>query len=93
MNTVQELRAALRAGYGFPGDAANLDAELAAQFLPSVPVDQVTEVHDLGTVVDLPTVAEILADYRGRVHLAASPEAAAAVEEIVADLLDRQGAE
>ncbi|WP_407986384.1 hypothetical protein [Kitasatospora sp. CMC57] len=93
MDTVQELRAALRAGHGFPGDAEHLDAELAEQLLRRVPVDQVAEVHELGTVVDLVTVAEILAAYRGRVHLSADREATAATDEVVAELLARQGAE
>ncbi|WP_030237320.1 hypothetical protein [Streptomyces sp. NRRL S-350] len=93
MDTVQELRAALRAGHGFPGDAERLDAELAEQLLRRVPVDQVAEVHELGTVVDLVTVAEILAAYRGRVHLAADPETTTAADEVVSELLARQGAE
>ncbi|MFJ5926567.1 hypothetical protein ACIQF6_28590 [Kitasatospora sp. NPDC092948] len=90
---MQELRAALRAGHGYPGDAEKLDAELAEQLLPSVRVDQVTEVHDPGNIVDLPTVKDILAAYRSRVHLAAGPEAAAAVDQVVTDLLARQDAE
>ncbi|WP_345700982.1 hypothetical protein [Kitasatospora terrestris] len=93
MDTVQELRAALRAGHGFPGDAERLDGELAAQLLRRVPVDRVVDVDELGTVVDLATVAEILAAYRGRVLLAADPDAVDAVDRAVADLLDRSGAE
>ncbi|MCP2313976.1 hypothetical protein [Kitasatospora paracochleata] len=93
MDTVQELRAALRAGHGFHGDAERLDGELAEQLLRRVPVDQVSEVDELGTVVDLAAVAEILAAYRGRVLLAADPEAVDAVDQAVAELLSRQGAE
>ncbi|MQS11649.1 hypothetical protein F7Q99_04930 [Streptomyces kaniharaensis] len=93
MNTVQELRAALRAGHGYPGDAERLDAELAEQLLRRVPVDQLDQVGEVGTVVDLVAVAEIVAAYRGRVLLAADREAADAVNEAVADLLARQDAE
>ncbi|MEV7783386.1 hypothetical protein [Kitasatospora sp. NPDC088351] len=93
MNTVQELRAALRAGHGFPGDAERLDAELAAQLLRRVPVDRLDQVDQVPAVVDLVAVAEIIAAYRGRVHLAADPETADAVDQVIADLLARQGAE
>ncbi|MBV2153381.1 hypothetical protein [Kitasatospora sp. SUK 42] len=93
MNTVQELRAALRTGHGFPGDAERLDAELAEQLLRRVPVDQLDQVGEVGTVVDLVAVAEIVAAYRGRVLLAADREATDAVNEAVNDLLARQGAE
>lgn len=44
-------------------------------------------------VVDLVAVAEIAAAYRGRVLLAADPETSDAVDQAVADLLARQGAE
>ncbi|MFE5583293.1 hypothetical protein [Kitasatospora sp. NPDC056531] len=93
MNTVQELRAALQAGHGYPGDAARLDAELAEQLLRRVPVDQLDQVGEVGTVVDLVAVAKIVAAYRGRVLLAADREAAVAVEEAVNDLLARHCAE
>jgi hypothetical protein len=93
MNTVQELRAALQAGHGFPGDAERLDAELAAQLLRRVPVDRLDQVAEVGTVVDLVAVAEIVAAYRGRVLLAADRDAVDAVDQAVADLLARQGAE
>lgn len=93
MDTVQELRAALRAGHGYPGDAERLDAELAALLLRRVPVDQLDQVAEVPAVVDLVAVAEIVAAYRGRVLLAADREAADAVDEAVADLLARQGAE
>ena len=93
MNTVQELRAALRAGHGFPGDAERLDAELAEQLLRRVPVDRLDQVDRVGSVVDLVAVAEIVAAYRGRVLLAADPETADAVDQAVTDLLERQGAE
>ncbi|MFF1909620.1 hypothetical protein [Kitasatospora sp. NPDC058218] len=93
MDTVQELRGALRAGHGFPGDAERLDAELAEQLLRRVPVDRLDQVEEVGTVVDLVAVAEIVAAYRGRVLLAADPETADAVDQAVADLLARQGAE
>ncbi|MFF2750158.1 hypothetical protein ACFVVA_32050 [Kitasatospora sp. NPDC058048] len=85
-----QLRAALRAGYGYPGDAERLDAELAEQLLRRVSVDQVDQVP---AVVDLVAVAEIVAAYRGRVLLAADPETSDAVDQAVADLLARQGAE
>ncbi|MFE5585643.1 hypothetical protein [Kitasatospora sp. NPDC056531] len=93
MDTVQELRAALRAGHGYPGDAERLDAELAAQLLRRVPVDRLDQVEEVGTVVDLVAVGEIVAAYRGRVHLAADRDAADAIDETVAGLLARQGAE
>ncbi|MFI9360846.1 hypothetical protein ACIG5E_07270 [Kitasatospora sp. NPDC053057] len=93
MDTLQELRAALRAGHGFPGDAERLDAELAEQLLRQVPVDQLDQVGEVGTVVDLVAVAEIVAAYRGRVLLAADRETADAVNEAVNDLLTRQGTE
>ncbi|MET8543573.1 hypothetical protein ABZW03_23415 [Kitasatospora sp. NPDC004799] len=93
MDTVQELRAALRAGHGYPGDAQRLDAELAEQLLRRVPVDQLGQVGEVGKVVDLVTVAEIVAAYRGRVLLAADREATDAVNEAVDDLLIRQGTE
>ncbi|GLW59310.1 hypothetical protein Kpho01_73200 [Kitasatospora phosalacinea] len=90
MDTVQELRAALRAGHGYPCDAERLDAELAAQLLRWVPVDRLDQVL---AVVDLAVVAEIVAAYRGRVLLAADRDSAAAIDEAVAELLARQGAE
>ncbi|WP_404870907.1 hypothetical protein ACI1MP_37245 (plasmid) [Kitasatospora griseola] len=93
MNTVQELRAALRAGHGYPGDAERLDTELAEQLLRRVPVDRLDEVDQVPAVVDLVAVAEIVAAYRGRVLLAADRDAAAAIDETVADLLARQDAE
>ncbi|MFE4356868.1 hypothetical protein ACWDD9_20635 [Kitasatospora sp. NPDC001119] len=43
--------------------------------------------------MDLVAVAEIAAAYRGRVLLAADPETSDAVDQAVADLLARQGAE
>ncbi|MGW2372266.1 MULTISPECIES: hypothetical protein [Kitasatospora] len=93
MDTLQELRAALRAGHGFPGDAERLDAELAEQLLRRVPVDQLDQVGEVGTVVDLVAVAEIVAAYRGRVLLAADRETADAMNEAVNELLTRQGTE
>ncbi|MFI9332653.1 hypothetical protein ACIGZJ_34610 [Kitasatospora sp. NPDC052868] len=93
METVQELRAALRAGHGSPGDAECLDAELAELLLRGVPVDCIEEVDQVGAVIDLFAVGEIVADYRGRVFFAADPEAAAAVDAAVAELLARKGAE
>lgn len=86
--------AALRAGHGFPGDAERLDAELAEQLLRRVPVDRLDgldQVDRVGSVVDLVAVAEIAAAYR--VLPAADPETADAVDQAVADLLERQGAE
>ncbi|MEV7022032.1 hypothetical protein [Kitasatospora sp. NPDC093558] len=93
MTTVQELRAALRAGHGYPGDAERLDAELAEQLLRRVPVDQLDQVGEVGTVVDLVAVAEIVAAYRGRVLLAADRETADAMDEVANELLSRQAAE
>lgn len=93
MNTVQELRAALRAGHGYPGDAERLDTELAEQLLRRVPVDRLDQVDQVPAVVDLVAIAEIVAAYRGRVLLAADRDAADAIDETVADLLARQGAE
>ncbi|MFF1908282.1 hypothetical protein [Kitasatospora sp. NPDC058218] len=93
MDTVQELRAALRTGHGYPGDAERLDAELAEQLLRRVPVDRLDQVEEVPAVVDLVAVAEIVAAYRGRVLLAADPQTADAVDQAVADLLARQGAE
>ncbi|WP_243436753.1 hypothetical protein [Streptomyces sp. FH025] len=90
MNTVQELRAALRAGHGYPGDAERLDAELAGQLPRRVPADHLGEAN---AVADAVAVAEIVSAYRGRVLLAADREAADAVNEAVHDLLARQGAE
>ncbi|MFF2548675.1 hypothetical protein ACFVUY_39790 [Kitasatospora sp. NPDC058063] len=87
-----QLRAALRAGYGYPGDAERLDTELAEQPLRRVPVDrldQVDQVDQVPAVVDLVAVAEIVAAYRGRVLLAADPETSDAVDQAVADLLAR----
>ncbi|MFD7455371.1 hypothetical protein [Kitasatospora sp. NPDC059827] len=93
MDTLQELRAALRTGHGYPGDAERLDAELAEQLLRRVPVDRLDQVGEVGTVVDLVAVAEIIAAYRGRVLLAADRAVADAVAEAVHDLLARQDAE
>ncbi|PJN23116.1 hypothetical protein [Kitasatospora sp. CB02891] len=84
MNTVQKLRAALRAGHG----SERLDAELADQLLRRVPVDRLNQVDQVPTVVDLVAVAEIVAAYRGRILLAAD-----AIDETVADRLARQDAE
>ncbi|WP_371484886.1 hypothetical protein [Kitasatospora sp. NBC_00315] len=78
MNTVQELRAALRAGHGFPGDAERLAAE---QLLRRVPADWLDQADRVGTVVDLVTVAEIVTAYRGRVLLSADSETADAVDQ------------
>ncbi|MEV7177784.1 hypothetical protein [Kitasatospora sp. NPDC093679] len=57
-----------------------------------MPVDRLDQVAEVGTVVDLVTVAEIAAVYRGRVLLAADRDAVDAIDEAVANLLARQSA-
>ncbi|MCX4587137.1 hypothetical protein [Streptomyces sp. NBC_01481] len=60
MRTLGEVRAALAAGLGFPGDLARMEAELAAT-LERV---EYTDLHE---------VSEIIASYRGHVLTRCSP--------------------
>lgn len=61
MRTLGEVRAALAAGLGFPGDAARLEAELAATLNR---VD-FTDLHE---------VSELIATYRGHVLTRCAPD-------------------
>ncbi len=61
MRTLGEVRAALAAGLGFPGDLARLEAELAATLNR---VD-FTDLHE---------VSELIATYRGHVLTRCDPD-------------------
>ncbi|MER5210033.1 hypothetical protein ABT063_05450 [Streptomyces sp. NPDC002838] len=81
MRTLGEVRAALAAGLGFPGDPARLEAELAATLNR---VD-FTDLHE---------VSELIATYRGHVLTRCDPDFEASLAEGVelAMSLKRDGA-
>lgn len=60
MRTLGEVRAALAAGLGFPGDLARMEAELAATL-------------DRVDYTDLREVSDIIAAYRGHVLTRCDP--------------------
>lgn len=60
MRTLGEVRAALAAGLGFPGDLAGMEAELAATL-------------ERVDYTDLSEVSEIIAAYRGHVLTRCDP--------------------
>jgi hypothetical protein len=68
MRTLGEVRAALAAGLGFPGDLARLEAELAATLNR---VD-FTDLHE---------VSELIAAYRGHVLTRCDPDFEASLAE------------
>ncbi|GGZ95495.1 hypothetical protein ACFOOM_13570 [Streptomyces echinoruber] len=68
MRTLGEVRAALAAGLGFPGDLARLEAELAATL-------------DRVDYTDLHEVSELIAAYRGHVLTRCDPDFDASLAE------------
>lgn len=68
MRTLGEVRAALAAGLGFPGDPARLEAELAATL-------------NRVDFTDLREVSELIATYRGHVLTRCDPDFEASLAE------------
>ncbi|MCX5391008.1 DUF6247 family protein [Streptomyces sp. NBC_00094] len=68
LKTVGDIRAALRQGRGFPGDAESFEADLARAL-------------DASTPTDLHRVADVLNEYAGSIAAYSDPEFDAAVEE------------
>ncbi|MGY3202489.1 hypothetical protein [Streptomyces sp. TE5632] len=68
MRTLGEVRAALAAGLGFPGDLARLEAELAATL-------------NRVDFTDLREVSELIATYRGHVLTRCDPDFEASLAE------------
>jgi hypothetical protein len=78
MQTLGEVRAALASGFGFPGDAEQLEAALALE-LSRAPL------------TDLSAVSEVIATYRGRVLLQCDPDYDLALAEAAEALRTLQG--
>ncbi|MER5309083.1 DUF6247 family protein [Streptomyces sp. NPDC002773] len=68
LRTLGDIRAALRAGRGFPGDREDFELDL-------------TRALENSTETDLSAVAAVMVDYRGRVRLYSDPEFDLAMQE------------
>ncbi|MFJ8662656.1 hypothetical protein [Streptomyces sp. NPDC093795] len=68
LRTLGDIRAALRAGRGFPGDREDFELDL-------------TRALENSTETDLSAVAAVMVDYRGRVRLASAPDYDVAMQE------------
>ncbi|MFC9469033.1 hypothetical protein [Streptomyces coelicoflavus] len=67
VHAIGDLRGALRAGHGFPGDLNAFEADLR---------------HALeSSSTDLTTLASVIVDYRGRIRLHEDPDFDTAVQE------------
>ncbi|MER6627184.1 DUF6247 family protein [Streptomyces sp. NPDC000987] len=75
LRTIDDIRAALRSGQGFPGDRETFEADLRRA------LDASSDSH-------LSAVAAVIADYRGRIRLSQAPDFDIAVQEGV-DLMTR----
>jgi hypothetical protein len=61
LRTLGDVRAALRAGHGFPGDREDFEKDLERAL-------------EASSETDLRAVAEVITDYRGRIRLHSDPE-------------------
>jgi hypothetical protein len=68
LKSIGGIRAALRSGHGFTGDRESLEAELQ-------------RAREASSETNLNTVAEVIAEYRGRIRLCREPDLAVAVQE------------
>ncbi|MBD0420755.1 hypothetical protein H0H10_16650 [Streptomyces sp. TRM S81-3] len=68
LRTIGDIRAALRAGHGFPGDQEAFEADLQRAL-------------EASTETDLKAVASVIVDYRGRIRLYQDPDFDIAVQE------------
>ncbi|MFC8430771.1 MULTISPECIES: DUF6247 family protein [Streptomyces] len=68
LKTIGDIRAALRAGHGFPGDRESFEADLQRAL-------------EASSETDLNAVAAVIVDYRGRIRLYQDPEFDIAVQE------------
>ncbi|MEV0909212.1 hypothetical protein [Streptomyces hokutonensis] len=73
LRTIEELRAALAMGYGFPGDADGFEAELAREINHADPAD-------------LSGVVRLVEEFRGRVIARQDPSFDSAVAAAVAEI-------
>ncbi|WP_181412244.1 DUF6247 family protein [Streptomyces griseorubiginosus] len=79
LKTIGDIRAALRAGHGFPGDREFFEADLQRAL-------------EASSEIDLNAVAAVIVDYRGRIRLYQDPEFDIAVQKGI-DLAARLKAE
>ncbi|MDQ8705782.1 hypothetical protein RCO28_25270 [Streptomyces sp. LHD-70] len=77
LRTLGDVRAALAAGLGFPGDAERLERELA-------------EALNNAPITDLTAVSQIVEAYAGRLQLATDPALRDAVTTVPPELYDLQ---
>jgi len=68
LQTIGDIRAALRTGHSFPGDRESFEADLQRAL-------------EASSETDLNPVAAVIVDYRGRIHLYQDPEFDTAVQE------------
>ncbi|MCP3816808.1 hypothetical protein NLX86_01230 [Streptomyces sp. A3M-1-3] len=68
LRTLGDIRAALRAGYGFPGDREDFELDLLRAL-------------ERSTETDLQAVAAVIVDYRGRIRIYSDPEFDIALQE------------
>ncbi|MGW1555027.1 DUF6247 family protein [Streptomyces sp. NPDC002144] len=61
LETIGDLRAALRSGHGFPGDRESFEEDLQRAL-------------DASSETDLTAVAAVIVDYRGRIRLHQDPD-------------------
>lgn len=78
LRTLGDVRAALRSGYGLPGDREDFERDL----------DRALEA---ASETDLHTVADVIIDYRGRIRLHCDPEYDLALQEAEQSLLSLKG--
>ncbi|WP_406863296.1 hypothetical protein ABZO31_23765 [Streptomyces sp. HUAS MG47] len=74
LQTIGDIRAALRAGYGFPGDREDFELDLA-------------HALETSTDADLQAVAAVIVDYRDRIRIRLDPEFEIALQEGEQELL------
>lgn len=68
LRTIGDVRAALRADLGSPGDKENFESDLRRAL-------------EVSSEADLTAVATVIVDYRGRIRLCHDPDFEAAVQE------------
>lgn len=68
LNTIGDIRAALRCGHGFPSDRESFEVELQRAL-------------EASSETDLNAVATVIVDYRGRIRLHQAPDFDLAVQE------------
>ncbi|MBT2487582.1 hypothetical protein J7E96_03340 [Streptomyces sp. ISL-96] len=74
LRTLGDIRAALRAGYGFPGDREDFELDL-------------TRALESSTETDLQAVSDVMIDYRDRIRVRCDPEFDIALQEGEEELL------